>query len=66
VSVLQQLLPLMHGSLAIQDDDGETWYKGYEASVQCVREALTRMGPFDGLLGFSQVSFAHDAVHILS
>ena len=30
-------------------------YIGYEKSLQCVRVALTQLGPFDGLVGFSQV-----------
>ena len=30
-------------------------YVGYEESLQCVRVALTQLGPFDGLVGFSQV-----------
>ncbi len=55
----------MRASLASQDDEGKTWYKGYEASVNCVRDPLKHMGPFDGLVGFSQASFAHEACSLL-
>lgn len=40
---------------AQRDEQGKWTYEGWQRAVAAIEEALRQHGPFDGLMGFSQV-----------
>ncbi len=44
---------------AHKDETGEGWlYEGYEKTISLLQDVVRLHGPFDGVMGFSQVRLA--------